>query len=145
MSNAFIVQKWSTVFWTVYINIHFQLRLSNLPSNADCFWNEVSRVFKFRASRSSDQVCIILKMYFQQCKNDNISSKSYGNNITSCQFFRNCLVGPRRTIKISDFGMSRNIYKNDYYKSQAGCLLPIRWMAWESVLLVRWFPFIKFA
>lgn len=48
---------------------------------------------------------------------------------------RNCLVGPRRTIKISDFGMSRNIYKNDYYKSQAGCLLPIRWMAWESVLL----------
>ena len=52
-------------------------------------------------------------------------------------FYRNCLVGPRRTIKISDFGMSRSIYKSDYYKSQAGCLLPIRWMAWESVLLVR--------
>ena len=59
---------------------------------------------------------------------------------------RNCLVGPRRTIKISDFGMSRSIYKNDYYKSQAGCLLPIRWMAWESVLLVRpkYSPFIIF-
>lgn len=48
---------------------------------------------------------------------------------------RNCLVGPQRSIKISDFGMSRSIYKSDYFKSQAGCLLPIRWMAWESVLL----------
>uniref|UniRef100_A0A0K2T0M4 Discoidin domaincontaining receptor 2like [Bombus impatiens] n=1 Tax=Lepeophtheirus salmonis TaxID=72036 RepID=A0A0K2T0M4_LEPSM len=38
-------------------------------------------------------------------------------------------------LKISDFGMSRSMYKNDYYKSQAGCLLPIRWMAWESVLM----------
>ena len=51
-------------------------------------------------------------------------------------FRRNCLVGPQRSIKISDFGMSRSIYKSDYFKSQAGCLLPIRWMAWESVLLV---------
>ena len=29
----------------------------------------------------------------------------------------------------------RPVYKSDYFKSQAGCLLPIRWMAWESVLL----------
>ena len=51
--------------------------------------------------------------------------------------FRNCLVGANKHIKISDFGMSRPCYRNDYFKSQAGCLLPIRWMAWESVLLVR--------
>ena len=47
------------------------------------------------------------------------------------------MVGPYKTVKISDFGMCRSVYRNDYFKSQAGCLLPIRWMAWESVLLVR--------
>ncbi len=48
---------------------------------------------------------------------------------------RNCLVGPHKSIKISDFGMSRACYRNDYFKSHTGCLLPIRWMAWESVLM----------
>ena len=49
---------------------------------------------------------------------------------------RNCLVGEKKQIKIGDFGMSRTMYKNDYYRTESGCMLPIRWMAWESVLLV---------
>lgn len=50
---------------------------------------------------------------------------------------RNCLVGPQATIKISDFGMSRSLYSCDYYRIEGKAVLPIRWMAWESVLLVR--------
>ena len=49
---------------------------------------------------------------------------------------RNCLVGHHLTIKISDFGMSRSLYTQDYYKIEGRAILPIRWMAWESVLLV---------
>lgn len=49
---------------------------------------------------------------------------------------RNCLVGSQYTIKISDFGMSRNLYSADYYRIEGRAVLPIRWMAWESVLLV---------
>lgn len=48
---------------------------------------------------------------------------------------RNCLVGAGHVIKISDFGMSRNLYSADYYRIEGKALLPIRWMAWESVLL----------
>ncbi|XP_068211250.1 discoidin domain-containing receptor 2-like isoform X4 [Palaemon carinicauda] len=48
---------------------------------------------------------------------------------------RNCLVGPGHIIKISDFGMSRNLYAGDYYRIEGKALLPIRWMAWESILL----------
>ncbi|CAN0351273.1 unnamed protein product [Lampetra fluviatilis] len=48
---------------------------------------------------------------------------------------RNCLVGPAHTIKIADFGMSRHLYSSDYYRIQGRAVLPIRWMAWESVLL----------
>jgi len=54
---------------------------------------------------------------------------------------RNCLVGELYTVKISDFGMSRPLHSADYYCIQGKAMLPIRWMAWESVLLVctyRW-------
>ncbi|KAM9546425.1 discoidin domain-containing receptor 2 isoform 1-T1 [Salvelinus alpinus] len=48
---------------------------------------------------------------------------------------RNCLLDRRLTIKIADFGMSRNLYSSDYYRIQGRAVLPIRWMAWESILL----------
>ena len=49
---------------------------------------------------------------------------------------RNGLVGKNYTIKIADFGMSRNLYSGDYYRIQGRAVLPIRWMSWESILLV---------
>ncbi|PSN50685.1 hypothetical protein C0J52_18849 [Blattella germanica] len=48
---------------------------------------------------------------------------------------RNCLVGKGYSIKVSDFGMNRSLYSADYYSMAGRGLLPIRWMAWESVLL----------
>ncbi|XP_051720890.1 discoidin domain-containing receptor 2 isoform X2 [Ctenopharyngodon idella] len=48
---------------------------------------------------------------------------------------RNCLVGTSNIIKIADFGMSRNLYRGDYYRIQGRAVLPIRWMSWESILL----------
>ena len=45
---------------------------------------------------------------------------------------RNCLVGMNFTIKISDFGMSRNLYEHSYYCIRGRAILPIRWMATES-------------
>ena len=54
---------------------------------------------------------------------------------------RNCLVGKNYTIKIADFGMSRNLYSGDYYRIQGRAVLPIRWMSWESILLVSFLCF----
>ncbi|XP_071062071.1 epithelial discoidin domain-containing receptor 1 [Pseudochaenichthys georgianus] len=45
--------------------------------------------------------------------------------------------GGERHIKIADFGMSRNLYAGDYYRIQGRAVLPIRWMAWECILMVR--------
>nr|XP_036226416.1 tyrosine-protein kinase transmembrane receptor Ror [Bactrocera oleae] len=47
---------------------------------------------------------------------------------------RNCLVGDKLTVKISDFGLSRDIYSSDYYRVQSKSLLPVRWMPSESIL-----------
>ncbi|XP_063705293.1 tyrosine-protein kinase transmembrane receptor Ror isoform X2 [Culicoides brevitarsis] len=47
---------------------------------------------------------------------------------------RNCLVGDNLTVKISDFGLSRDIYSSDYYRVQSKSLLPVRWMPSESIL-----------
>ncbi|XP_015176489.1 PREDICTED: proto-oncogene tyrosine-protein kinase ROS isoform X2 [Polistes dominula] len=51
---------------------------------------------------------------------------------------RNCLVSTRdrenRVVKIGDFGLARDIYKNDYYRKKGEGLLPVRWMAPESLI-----------
>ncbi|XP_076315709.1 BDNF/NT-3 growth factors receptor-like [Tachypleus tridentatus] len=47
---------------------------------------------------------------------------------------RNCLVGENLKVKISDFGMSRDIYTCDYYKIGGSRMLPVRWMAPESIV-----------
>lgn len=50
---------------------------------------------------------------------------------------RNCLVSSKnqdRIVKIGDFGLARDIYKNDYYRKEGEGLLPVRWMAPESLV-----------
>ncbi|XP_013104155.2 insulin-like receptor [Stomoxys calcitrans] len=46
---------------------------------------------------------------------------------------RNCMVAADLTVKIGDFGMTRDIYENDYYRKGTKGLLPVRWMAPESL------------
>jgi proto-oncogene tyrosine-protein kinase ROS len=56
---------------------------------------------------------------------------------------RNCLVKNvaigdsgefARVVKIGDFGLARDIYKNDYYRKEGEGLLPVRWMSPESLI-----------
>ncbi|NXT54616.1 ROS1 kinase, partial [Pluvianellus socialis] len=53
---------------------------------------------------------------------------------------RNCLVSGKeyesssRVVKIGDFGLARDIYRNDYYRKRGEGLLPVRWMAPESLI-----------
>ncbi|KMQ85234.1 proto-oncogene tyrosine-protein kinase ros, partial [Lasius niger] len=51
----------------------------------------------------------------------------------------NCLVSARdrenRVVKIGGFGLARDVYKADYYRMEGECLLPIRWMAPESLVI----------
>ncbi|XP_057286652.1 epithelial discoidin domain-containing receptor 1-like, partial [Pezoporus wallicus] len=53
---------------------------------------------------------------------------------------RNCLVGAGVTVKVSDFGMSRPLYGGHYYRVWGRALLPIRWMAWECILMGTFTP-----
>uniref|UniRef100_A0A914ZU15 receptor protein-tyrosine kinase n=1 Tax=Parascaris univalens TaxID=6257 RepID=A0A914ZU15_PARUN len=46
---------------------------------------------------------------------------------------RNCMVSADDTVKIGDFGMARDIYYHEYYKPTGKRLMPVRWMAPESL------------
>ncbi|XP_013384581.1 proto-oncogene tyrosine-protein kinase ROS [Lingula anatina] len=50
---------------------------------------------------------------------------------------RNCLVSwkdNKITVKIGDFGLARDIYRNDYYRKEGEGLLPVRWMSPEALI-----------
>ncbi|XP_072756873.1 proto-oncogene tyrosine-protein kinase ROS-like [Anoplolepis gracilipes] len=51
---------------------------------------------------------------------------------------RNCLITSRnrenRIVKIGDFGLARDIYKDQYYRKRGEGFLPVRWMAPESLV-----------
>ncbi|XP_792459.2 inactive tyrosine-protein kinase transmembrane receptor ROR1 isoform X1 [Strongylocentrotus purpuratus] len=50
---------------------------------------------------------------------------------------RNCMVGEHHQIKITDFGLARDIYSGDYYRMPSQAVLPIRWMSPEAIMFGR--------
>lgn len=53
---------------------------------------------------------------------------------------RNVLLSAERVAKLGDFGMARSMYENDYYRFNRKGLLPVRWMAPESLGLSFFTP-----
>ena len=47
---------------------------------------------------------------------------------------RNCLINHQLFVKISDFGLSKDIYSKDYYRFGEKSVLPIRWMPPEAIV-----------
>ncbi|XP_024086172.1 insulin receptor-like isoform X2 [Cimex lectularius] len=91
-----------------------------------------------------------LKTYLRECRNKNVPSSQRmllmaaqiadGMAYLEAAKFvhrdlaaRNCMVSDNGVVKIGDFGMTRDIYETDYYRKGNKGLLPIRWMAPESL------------
>nr|AVT56261.1 insulin receptor 2 [Boisea trivittata] len=91
-----------------------------------------------------------LKSYLRECRNDNPPPPSQmllmaaeiadGMAYLEASKFvhrdlaaRNCMVREDLVVKIGDFGMTRDVYETDYYRKGNRGLLPIRWMAPESL------------
>lgn len=51
---------------------------------------------------------------------------------------RNVLVGDREVMKIADFGLARDIEKSNYYTKTTEGILPIKWMAPETLMHQRY-------
>ena len=60
-----------------------------------------------------------------------LSAKHHVHRDLAC---RNCLIKKDLTVKIGDFGMSRNLYSRDYYRINGQAILPVRWMSPEALI-----------
>ncbi|XP_032231213.2 receptor-type guanylate cyclase gcy-2-like [Nematostella vectensis] len=47
---------------------------------------------------------------------------------------RNCMIGAGHVVKLGDFGMTRAMFDSDYYRFGRKGMLPVRWMAPESLM-----------
>lgn len=59
-----------------------------------------------------------------------LSSMNYIHRDIAC---RNCMINAQRIVKIGDFGMARPTFESDYYRFARKGMLPVRWMAPESL------------
>eukprot|EP00050_Salpingoeca_kvevrii_P017244 m.63290 g.63290 ORF g.63290 m.63290 type:complete len:1790 (-) comp7448_c0_seq1:173-5542(-) len=53
---------------------------------------------------------------------------------------RNCLMGSDGTVKVSDYGLSREMADKDYYRMATQRPMPLRWMSPETVLTLKFSP-----
>lgn len=61
---------------------------------------------------------------------DYLARNHYVHRDIAC---RNCLVHENLTVKLSDFGMTRPIFDQGYYRFSRRAMLPVRWMPPESI------------
>ena len=47
--------------------------------------------------------------------------------------FHDCRIDKDLMVKVADFGLSRDIYSNDYYRMGHKAKVPIKWMPPESI------------
>ena len=64
---------------------------------------------------------------------DGMSYLSVKNIVHRDLAARNCMVSQDVVVKVGDFGMARDIYETEYYRKEGRGLLPVRWMAPESI------------
>ncbi|KAK6623306.1 hypothetical protein RUM43_009158 [Polyplax serrata] len=99
-----------------------------LRSNSRQFWKPVPGL------KSLTKDCL-LKIALQVAGGMKyLAAQRFVHNDLAC---RNCLVGSELTVKIADFGMSRDIYTCDYYRIGGSKPVPLRWMSPESVMYRR--------
>lgn len=59
-----------------------------------------------------------------------LATMNYVHRDVAC---RNCMINAQRIVKIGDFGMARPTFESDYYRFVRKGMLPVRWMAPESI------------
>lgn len=59
-----------------------------------------------------------------------LASMNYVHRDVAC---RNCMINAQRVVKLGDFGMARQTFESEYYRFARKGMLPIRWMAPESI------------
>uniref|UniRef100_A0A7N8WKG8 Tyrosine-protein kinase receptor n=1 Tax=Mastacembelus armatus TaxID=205130 RepID=A0A7N8WKG8_9TELE len=94
-----------------------------------------SHLRSLRKENATSQVLLPLKKMIQMAGEiaDGMAYLNANKFVHRDLAARNCMVAEDFTVKIGDFGMTRDIYETDYYRKGGKGLLPVRWMSPESL------------
>ncbi|KAL3318953.1 DNA glycosylase/AP lyase ros1 [Cichlidogyrus casuarinus] len=104
---------------------------SNLSQLADTNSNGTT-VIELPASLNVADLIVIMKDIAHAC--EYLENQKFVHRDIAA---RNCLVSHShpsgRIVKLCDFGLARDLYKNDYYRTCNEPKLPVRWMSPEAI------------
>ncbi|KAK5976312.1 hypothetical protein GCK32_004451 [Trichostrongylus colubriformis] len=120
--------------------LHFLLEANVMKSfSADAFIGNLRDYLRSRrpgAEENVDNLPVPTVAEYYEWAAQIADGMAYLESIRFCHrdlAARNCMVHANNTVKIGDFGMARDIYYHEYYKPNGKRLMPVRWMAPESL------------
>lgn len=129
------------IFLCIVANL-LPLKMTDIIISYELFFEQVSFLFVFDLLVAIDKythssfLASFFSFYVQPViaseKND-LSPKWFFQLIHRDLACRNVLLGEHFRIKISDFGLARDIQENDCYTKTTTGMLPVKWMSPEAL------------
>ncbi|XP_044263807.1 tyrosine-protein kinase receptor torso-like [Tribolium madens] len=132
------LQTYLRTAWDKFINMQQQFAYIDESSNSSNYF--ANKIYDFQNMNFEDDFVIQPKHLLSIARQVALGMEHLAKTrvVHRDLAARNVLVCENHTVKVSDFGLSRDVYQDNVYCKNGGGKLPVRWMALESLTHQRY-------